>query len=168
MNAIVRTWAKRIVSVFAAAAMAAVLAVGLGCGPAEEPPAPPEAERPAETTPEPWEYDEARDRHWHPGHGHWHPGPPPEDAEAPPADAQEGADEAELPWLDSLPESLEAAREADTLVLAYAHAEWCGFCRQLEAETLSNPEVRERLEDFTLLKIDTDEQGELAQRLAAR
>ncbi len=28
-------------------------------------------------TPEPWEYDEANDRHWHAGHGHWHRGPPP-------------------------------------------------------------------------------------------
>ncbi len=31
-----------------------------------------------EEAPEPWEYDEVRDRHWHPGHGHWHDGPPPE------------------------------------------------------------------------------------------
>jgi len=27
--------------------------------------------------PEPWQYDEANDRHWHPGHNHWHQGPPP-------------------------------------------------------------------------------------------
>lgn len=31
----------------------------------------------ATDTPEPWEYDAANDRHWHPGHGHWHRGPPP-------------------------------------------------------------------------------------------
>lgn len=33
-------------------------------------------------TPEPWEYDEARDQHWDPRCNHWHSGPPPEDAEA--------------------------------------------------------------------------------------
>jgi len=30
------------------------------------------------STPEPWHYDEANDRHWHAGHSHWHSGPPPE------------------------------------------------------------------------------------------
>jgi len=27
--------------------------------------------------PDPWEYDQINNRHWHPDHGHWHPGPPP-------------------------------------------------------------------------------------------
>lgn len=30
-----------------------------------------------EATPDPWEYDAAEDRHWHPMHEHWHDGPPP-------------------------------------------------------------------------------------------
>lgn len=34
-------------------------------------------------TPEPWYYDEANNRHWHPGHGHWHEGPPPPEAAGP-------------------------------------------------------------------------------------
>ncbi len=34
--------------------------------------------------PEPWEYDGARDRYWHPDHGHWHDGRPPGDPESPP------------------------------------------------------------------------------------
>ncbi|MBT8485618.1 MAG: hypothetical protein HKO59_12610 [Phycisphaerales bacterium] len=29
------------------------------------------------TTPQPWEYDPATNKHWHPTHGHWHDGPPP-------------------------------------------------------------------------------------------
>ena len=28
-------------------------------------------------TPEPWEYNAATDKHWHPDHNHWHPGKPP-------------------------------------------------------------------------------------------
>lgn len=32
---------------------------------------------PGGSTPEPWEFDAANNRHWHPGHGHWHQGPPP-------------------------------------------------------------------------------------------
>lgn len=171
------TWTKRAVNAATAAILAAVLAVGLGCsrtedpappGAAQPPPAPAEGEapqRPAEATPEPWEYDAARDRHWHPGHGHWHAGPPPAHAEAPAADAQEEAEAAELRWLTSLPEALEAARKAQNLVLVDAYAEWCGWCKKLEAETLAHPDVQERLKGFTLLKIDTDKQGELAQRL---
>jgi len=30
-----------------------------------------------EETPDPWHYDAASDRHWHPGHRHWHQGRPP-------------------------------------------------------------------------------------------
>lgn len=33
---------------------------------------------PGGVTPEPWHYDAAQDRHWHPEHAHWHSGPPPE------------------------------------------------------------------------------------------
>ena len=36
-------------------------------------------------TPNPWEYDEANDRYWHPIHEHWHDGPPPEPAAQRPA-----------------------------------------------------------------------------------
>jgi hypothetical protein len=41
-------------------------------------PAPPTF--PAGTTPAPWQYDAATNRHYDPGHGHWHEGPPPANA----------------------------------------------------------------------------------------
>jgi len=31
-------------------------------------------------TPQPWEYDAAKNQHYHPGHAHWHAGPPPNQA----------------------------------------------------------------------------------------
>ncbi|HVR34377.1 MAG TPA: SEC-C metal-binding domain-containing protein [Methylomirabilota bacterium] len=38
----------------------------------------PPPEQPLEgPTPDAWHYDEANNRHWHPGHAHWHEGPPP-------------------------------------------------------------------------------------------
>lgn len=42
----------------------------------------PQADRvAADDGPAPWEYDEANNRHWHPGHGHWHRGRPPAEAD---------------------------------------------------------------------------------------
>jgi len=32
------------------------------------------------TTPAPYQYDPATNRHWDPAHGHWHDGPPPQNA----------------------------------------------------------------------------------------
>lgn len=32
---------------------------------------------PAITNPQPWQYDPATNKHWHPEHGHWHDGPAP-------------------------------------------------------------------------------------------
>jgi len=47
-------------------------------------------------TPEPWEYDQANDRHWDPSHNHWHDGPPPQGVDAPIA-ATPPAEDVE-PW----------------------------------------------------------------------
>ena len=46
---------------------------------------------PTASTPLPWYYDEANDRHWHAPHGHWHPGPPPADANSPNAPTSQPA-----------------------------------------------------------------------------
>lgn len=79
-----RAWAPTIIAGVGLAAILSVYAVvsagGMDSGgpPAAAPGA---FSVPAAETPEPWEYDEANNRHWHPGHGHWHAGPPPEEGE---------------------------------------------------------------------------------------
>lgn len=50
---------------------------GAAPAPAPAPGAPPAANAPSPTNPEPWTYDSAKNQHWDPGHQHWHPGPPP-------------------------------------------------------------------------------------------
>ncbi len=67
-------------------------------------------------------------------------------------------------WHTSLPKAMAEAQQRKTLILVDAYAEWCGWCKKLEKDTLSNAEVQTRMKEFTLLKIDTDKQPQLAQR----
>ncbi len=71
-------------------------------------------------------------------------------------------------WHTSLPKALAEAQQRKTLILVNAYAEWCGWCKKLEKDTLSNPEVQARMQEFTLLKIDTDKQPQLARRFGVR
>jgi thioredoxin-related protein len=70
----------------------------------------------------------------------------------------------ETTWHTSLQTALTEAQQRKTLILVDAYAEWCGWCKKLEKDTLSNPQVQARMQEFTLLKIDTDKQPQLAQK----
>lgn len=70
----------------------------------------------------------------------------------------------EITWKRSLPEALAEAKERNTLIVVDFYAEWCHWCKTLDAETFTNPGVQTRLRDFTLLRIDTDKQPDLAKR----
>jgi len=100
-------------------------------------------EAPPETTPEATEQKDA---------------PAPEEAAA----VQPGT------WHRNLDDALAEAKERETLVLVDAYADWCGWCRKLDEETLASPKVRERLREFALLKLDTDKHGSLARRFGVR
>lgn len=75
---------------------------------------------------------------------------------------------AEPRWHESLSDALTEAEARQTLVLVDAYADWCELCRRLDEGTLSDPRVRDKLRDFTILKIDTDEQRQLAVRFRVR
>jgi thioredoxin-related protein len=64
-------------------------------------------------------------------------------------------------------ESIEAARAADTeerpMVVCFGAA-WCGWCRKMEVNTFKSAEVEELADKFLWVKIDVDEQKELAAR----
>ncbi len=63
--------------------------------------------------------------------------------------------------------SIEAARKDDTanrpMVVSFG-APWCGWCRKMEADTFASPEVKAISEKYLWVKVDVDEQSELAAR----
>jgi thiol-disulfide isomerase/thioredoxin len=71
-------------------------------------------------------------------------------------------------WHHSLSAALTEAQQRKTLVLVDAHASWCSWCRKLETDTLSAPAVQAKLKEFTLLKMDTDKEADLAARYGVR
>jgi thioredoxin-related protein len=67
-------------------------------------------------------------------------------------------------WHTSLETALAEAGDRNTLILVDAYAVWCGWCDKLEKDTLSDADVQAKMRGFTLLKIDTDKQPEVARR----
>jgi len=78
----------------------------------------------------------------------------------------EGA--ATLPWHRSPDAALAEAQEGGRLVVVDVYTDWCGWCKKLDKDTLSNPEVRAKLKEFTLLKLNADKHRNMAERYGVR
>jgi thioredoxin-like negative regulator of GroEL len=61
--------------------------------------------------------------------------------------------------------ALDEAAERDTIVMVEFYTDWCNWCRRLESDTLTNPEVRAELAELVALKLDAEKGGaEMATR----
>ena len=74
---------------------------------------------------------------------------------------------AEQVWYSNLDSALVVADEVDKPLLVEFSASWCPYCKTLEDSTLANREVRKRLENFVLVRIDVDKFPSLADSLHA-
>ncbi len=69
-------------------------------------------------------------------------------------------------WFDgNLESALAAAETRDTVVMAEFYTDWCNWCRRLNTDTFSNPEVRSELTKLVAIRLNAEEGGvELASR----
>lgn len=74
------------------------------------------------------------------------------------------------PQLDAAEESLslEAALETGKPVLLDFTAEWCMPCKMLASQVIDNPEYAELMNSFAVVRVDIDEQADLAARYRVR
>jgi thioredoxin-like negative regulator of GroEL len=63
-------------------------------------------------------------------------------------------------WLTDLEEARQQAREKDRLIVVDLWADWCTWCKKLDAEVFSTDTFREWAEDFVLLRVNTEDGAE--------
>jgi thiol:disulfide interchange protein len=66
-----------------------------------------------------------------------------------------------LVWSHDLRGGMEAARRDNKLVLVDLYTDWCGWCKKLDKDTYTNPEVTELLNSrFVCVKLDAEDGAE--------
>ncbi len=77
-------------------------------------------------------------------------------------DNNQSADD--LKWNTDMNSALNMAQNTNKLILVDVYAPWCGYCKEMDKETLQNPEVQQKLSNYVLLRINGDENPELMQK----
>ena len=68
----------------------------------------------------------------------------------------------EIIWEDSYKKGIEQAKLKNLPVVIDFYTDWCGYCKVLEKKIFPEPEVSKLLENFTTLRINGEENPELA------
>ena len=64
------------------------------------------------------------------------------------------------PWFDAdLEAALEEAGERGTMVMVDFKTDWCTWCKRLDRDTFSDPEVITELEELVALQLDAEKEG---------
>jgi thiol:disulfide interchange protein DsbD len=63
----------------------------------------------------------------------------------------------QIAWVHDFEEGLAKAAEEGKPVMVDFYADWCTYCKKLDAEVFSRPDVVQASKDFVAIKVDTDE-----------
>ena len=67
-----------------------------------------------------------------------------------------------VPWTEDFAAARESARAGNKPILLYFTASWCGPCQEMRKRVWSDSSVADALKSFVPVKIDVDQQPQLA------
>jgi thiol:disulfide interchange protein len=69
-----------------------------------------------------------------------------------------------LSWLENHDQGLAAARQAGKPAVLVLYAEWCQWCKKTFAETVQDPRVKELKDNFTWVKVNSNQQKQYMEK----
>ena len=70
-----------------------------------------------------------------------------------------------LQWNTDMNNALKIAQKDNKMVFADFYADWCGYCKQLDEDTFTNQNVKQKfVQRYVLVKINVDQNPELASK----
>lgn len=70
-----------------------------------------------------------------------------------------------IKWNNNLDDALKQSQKENKNIFIYFGAEWCGYCKSLEKDTFTNPQLAKKLNnEYICVKVDTDENPDLASK----
>lgn len=82
--------------------------------------------------------------------------------------SQAVATSSKIEWLTDYKAALAKAKAENKLVVVDFYATWCGPCKMLDQNTFTDQRVYRKMTEFVPLKIDVDQQREIAAQYGIR
>jgi len=79
-------------------------------------------------------------------------------------DAQPGMVQGPIAWVYTLGEGLTLAQSSKKPLMVDFFAEWCGWCKKLDKDVYTDPDVAALSKEFVCVKVDTDKFGQDASK----
>ncbi|BDZ72195.1 thioredoxin family protein [Methanobacterium petrolearium] len=73
-----------------------------------------------------------------------------------------------LKWGTDLNQAMQEAKNTDKNIFVDFHADWCSYCKQMDEETYTDPQVEEKLtQNYVLVKVNVDDNPDLSSQYQA-